>query len=256
MLKQGLWDDEKQTQHDKLLEDINGREDALKGGGIRLSDAKKIALELRDLRIKFRDLIAERNALDANSAEGQADNARFAELVRLCILHPETIQVYFPSQADYDAQADQPWVLEASSELANMLYGLDPDYDNQLEENKFLKEFNFVNDDFKFINEDGHLVDSEGRLVNEDGRYVAYRTEKAQKNQDVEQRYFVNKKGEELVERETEDGATEWVKADLKERKPFLDDDDNPIENKSITEEKPKNTKRKSRTTKTDAETV
>ena len=164
--------------------------------------------------------------------------------------------MYLPSQADYDAQADQPWVLEASSELANMLYGLDPDYDNQLEENKFLKEFNFVNDDFKFINEDGHLVDSEGRLVNEDGRYVAYRTEKAQKNQDVEQRYFVNKKGEELVERETEDGATEWVKADLKERKPFLDDDDNPIENKSITEEKPKNTKRKSRTTKTDAETV
>ena len=40
----------------------------------------------------------------------------------------------------------QPFVLESSSELANMLYGLDPNYEKNLEENKFLKEFEFVNE--------------------------------------------------------------------------------------------------------------
>ena len=34
-----------------------------------------------------------------------------------------------------------------------------------------------------------------------------------------------------------EDGEEEWVKAALKERKPFLDDDDKPIVNEVVAEE-------------------
>jgi len=64
MKDKGIWDDEKQKQNDQYIKDISMREDALKGGGIRLSEAKKIAFELRDLRANFRELLSERNALD------------------------------------------------------------------------------------------------------------------------------------------------------------------------------------------------
>ena len=67
MKDQGIWDDEKQKQNDQYIKDISMREDALKAGGIRLSEAKKIAFELRDLRADFRELLSERNALDQNS---------------------------------------------------------------------------------------------------------------------------------------------------------------------------------------------
>ncbi len=239
MEQQGIWNEEKQKQHDKFVDDINKKETLLKGGGIRLSEAKDVALELRNLREDFRDFLAERNALDSNSAEGQADNARFVELVRLCILNPDTKQPCFPDQAAYDANADQPWVSEASAELANMIYGLDPNYDNNLEENKFLKEFSFVNEDLKFINNDGHLVDADGRLVNEDGRFVAYRTKEAIKSQDPEQVYFVNRDGEEVVSVTNDEGEEEWVQLSLKERKPFLDDDGKPVIVESSEEEAP-----------------
>jgi len=234
-------------------------------------NAKETALKLRDLRDDFKVLISERNSLDQNSAEGQADNARFAELVRVCMINPDTNQPYFPDQKTYDSQADQPWVIEASSELANMLYGLDPDYENNLVENKFLKEFNFVNEDLRFIDDDGHLVDSEGRLVNEEGQYIAYRTEEGKKNKDKNELYFVNRAGEEVVSKINADGEEEWVKKSAAERKPFLDDEGNPIivESKNEeaspekaedtteeTEDKPKTTKRKPRATKTDAKTV
>ena len=263
MREQGIWDDKKQEKNDKFLEDINAREEALKAGGIRLNDAKRIALELKDLRDNFRELLSERNALDQNSAEGQADNARFSELVRLCMLDPATKRPRFPDQQAYDASADQPWVSEAAAELASMIYGLDPDYDKNLEENKFLKEFNFIDEELRFVNDDGHLVDADGRLINEEQRFIAYRTDEGYKNQDPEEVYFVNRDGEEVVLVTGDDGEEEWVKLSLKERKPFLDDNDKPIDSPAKSEKSEENsteeevsskkttTTRKRKTTKT-----
>ena len=260
MVDQGVWDEDKQNKNDKFIAEINAMEDRLKAGGIKLAEAKDIALRLRDTRIEFRDFLAERNAMDQNSAEGQADNARFSELVRLCMLNPSNKVPYFASQADYDASGDQPWVVEAAGELAGMIYGLDPDYDQNLEENKFLKEFNFVDEDLRFVDNDGHFVDADGRLVDEDGRYIAYRTEKGKAAKDPEDVYFVNRDGEEVVSI-TENGRVIWVKASMKERKPFLDDDGNPVssgKNKETKEEIVSSTKprRKRKTSKpeTDAE--
>jgi hypothetical protein len=230
MTEQGIWDQDKQDENDKFIDDIAGREEALKGGGIRLSRAKEVALELRELRANFRELLSEKNALDANSAEGQADNARFSELIRLCILDPATKTPRFPDQDAYDKNADEPWVVEAAADLAGMIYGLDPDYDKNLEENKFLKEFKFVDEDLRFLNDEGHLVDTDGRLVNQDGRFIAYRTEEGKKNKDEDDLYFVNRSGEEVVLVVGDDGEEDWVKLSLKERKPFLNDEDEPVE--------------------------
>ncbi len=221
MTEQGIWNEAKQAENDRFIEEINAKEQIINSGGIKLSEAREVALELRGLRYEFREFIAEKNSLDQNSVEGQADNARFSELVRLCMLNPKTKKPYFQTQKDYDANGDQPWVSQASSELASMIYGLDPDYDNKLTENKFLKEFEFVNDDLRLVNDDGHLVDIEGNLIDEDGRYIAYRDGK----QTEENKYFINKSGDEVIAVTDEDGEVTWVKKGLEVRKPFLNED-------------------------------
>jgi hypothetical protein len=247
MREQNLWDDEKQKEYEKLVEQISGMEEALQKGGIRLSTAKQIALDLRGKRETFRTLIAEKNSLDAASAEGQADNARFEELVRLCTINPETGARWFADEKTYNASSNQPWVVVAAEKLGNTMYGLDPNYEKNLEENKFLQEFKFVDDELRFINEDGHTVDSEGRLTNEEGRYIAYETDEDYK--DKKNAYFVNRDGEKVIEKDNE-----WVKESLAERKPFLDEEDNPIDLKKDEEEaKPKRRRRKP---KTDPESV
>ena len=243
MTKQGLWNEDKQNEYEKKMEEISSMEDALKGGGIRLSEAKEIAKDLRIKRVDFRDLISERNSLDAASAEGQADNARFASLVRLCSLNPDNNTRYFQNEKDYEAQSSQPWVLAAAEKLGNLLYGLDPNYENNLEENKFLKEFDFVNENLQYVDEDGHTIDSDGRLTNEDGRFVAYKNVEDRKNK--KNAYFVNKEGEEVVEINDE-----WVKASVAERRPFLDDSDEPILKEE--EAKPVSKTKKTKTTKKD----
>jgi flagellar basal body rod protein FlgG len=108
---------------------------------------------------------------------------------------------------DYLSRADDPAAFKGAQVLANMLYGLDNDYEKNLPENKFLIKYKFVNDSLRFINKDGKLTDKDGRLVDEDGRYI-------------------NDKGEYI----DKDGNRIDVDGNfLIDHQPFLDDDGNPI---------------------------
>ena len=226
MRSQGLWDDDKDSEEKKLLAKVGKEEAKLKKGGIPLEDAKEIALDLKKTRGKFRTLIAERTLLDSNTVEGQSDNARFNALVTLCVLGTDKVTPVFEDLSKYDKNGDQPWAIEAAGELASLIYELDPNYDNTLEENKFLKNYNFANEENQMINADGHAIflDQETgkeHLIETEGmRFVAYRTDEGYQKQDEEDRYYVNKDGVEI----DEDGnpvVDDFV--------PFLDDSGKPI---------------------------
>lgn len=219
--EQGIWDKDKEAKYQKFISDINSKEMILKKGGIPLKKAKGIALDLKRLRDDFRNLISERTAYDGNTAEGVADNARFDYLVSVCVLDPNTQKPVFKDVDDYISKSSETWAVKAASELANFIYGLDPEYESNLEENKFLKRFHFVNEDGKFVNKDGHLIsiDSDGveRLIDKDANYVAYDENGNQ--------YKVTRNGEKYTPDE------EIV------QEAFLDDDGNPFEENSESSE-------------------
>ena len=50
MTEQGLWNDDKQKEYDKITHEIIADEKKIKAGGIKLSEAKVLALELADKR--------------------------------------------------------------------------------------------------------------------------------------------------------------------------------------------------------------
>lgn len=227
--EQGLWDDKKEMQLNTLQHEILASEQKLAKGGISLNAAKGIALEMRGLRDKLRDLISVRTNLDNNTAEGQADNARFNYLVSCCLVYSDNNKPYFPSYEEYLNRSAEPVAIKAAQELATRLYGLDDNYEHQLAENKFLKQYKFVDNDLRFINKEGHLIDQDGRLVDKDGRFINDKGE------------YVDKEGN-LVD-DKGDYVTEF--------QPFLDDDGKPVvleEKQEI--EKNESSKRKSRKTK------
>ena len=191
-----------------IQQQIFDNEQILAKGGISLSAAKSVALEIRELRADLRELISSRTSLDSNTAEGQADNARFNYLVSCCLVYSEGNKPYFDSYESYLNKSAEPVAIKAAQVLASRMYGLDDNYETNLAENKFLKEYKFVNDDLRLINKEGHLVDEEGRLIDEDGR-------------------FINEKGEYV----DKDGKPVDDNGDyVCEFKPFLDEDGKPIE--------------------------
>lgn len=176
-------------------------------GGFSLKEAKNLAIEMKKTREEVRELISVRTSLDNHSAEGQADNAKFNYLVSSCVVYKENNQKYFNGLEDYMNRSDDPAALLGAQKLANMIYGLDNNFEKNLPENKFLQKYKFVDDKLRLINKDGKLVDIEGRLIDENGRFINEKGE------------FVDKYGN----RVDKDG--EYVV----DSQPFLDDDGKPI---------------------------
>ena len=211
--EQGLWDDNKQQELNKLQAQIMQGERKLAKGGIKLKEAREIALEMKKTRDEVRDLISVRTSLDSNTAEGQADNARFNYLVSACVVYKDNEQKhYFNNLDDYLERIEDPAALKGAQVLANMIYGLDNDYEKNLPENKFLLKYKFVNENLRFINNDGKLVDREGRLIDEAGRFI---------NESGE---YVDKDGNRV------DEHGDYIV----DAKPFLDDDGKPVAEPSI----------------------
>lgn len=204
---QGLWNDEKQARFTTLQKELLDGEKRLAKGGFSLNEARDLAIKMKGVRDEIRDLISVRTSLDNHSAEGQADNARFNYLVSVCVVYNDTKQPYFASMEDYLNRSTENVAVLGAQNLANMLYGLDNDYESNLPENRFLKKYKFVDDKLRFVDKKGRLIDSEGRLIDESGRFID------------EQGNFIDKYGNRV------NAEGDYVV----EPEPFLDENGNPI---------------------------
>ena len=204
---QGLWNAEKQAKFSLLQKELLEGEKRLAKGGFGLNEAKDLAIKMKATREEIRDLISVRTSLDNHSAEGQADNARFNYLVSVCLVYNDSKQPYFNSMEDYLNRAGEEAAVLGAQNLANMLYGLDNDYESSLPENKFLKKYRFVDDKLRLVDKKGRLIDAEGRLIDENGRFID------------EAGNFVDKYGNRV------DAEGDYVV----EPQPFLDENGNPV---------------------------
>lgn len=198
---QNLWDDEKQSQQERLNADILEQEKLL-GRGYRLdgnvkvtlkmSEARQVAIRLRQLRWELRELLSTRSQMDGLTAEAQADNARFNYYVSRCMVYNQGDRAgtpVFKDTDDYLEHASEPRAYQGAGHLMSLLFGgSDPDWEKKLPENKFLIKYKFVDEKLRLVNKDGKLIDAEGRLINEEGRYVNEKGE------------YVNRKGERIDE--------------------------------------------------------
>jgi hypothetical protein len=169
MEDQGIWDEAKEREYRASVQTILDSEEKLKAGKISKWEGRTLALKMRDARTHIAELISERTRMDSNTAEGQADNARFNFLVSECTVYNEDGQKYFKSLDDYLSRSGEQASIDAASTMANILYDYDKSAEDNLLENKFLKKFNFVNEKLELVNEDGKLVDEDGRLIDEEG---------------------------------------------------------------------------------------
>lgn len=174
--KRGIWDEEKQKDEEKITDEILELEKFLyhgsKGEKLKLSQGRKVAIEIRKLRMKLRDLISQRIALEENTAESISDNARFDYLVAHCTFYANGKPVYRDFE-DYDRRSSDEIAFAAATALGQMLYQLDNSFEKSLPENKFLLNYGLVNDDLDLIDpEAGFFIDTEGKKIDEAGYYL------------------------------------------------------------------------------------
>ena len=175
MQEQGIWTEEQEKQYTEVIKEINlldyqlnkGKNEA--GEKLKLSEAKEIALNLRDKRADFRDLITERQEMDHLTAEGQADTERFSYLVFTCTFDQLTQKPYYTSFDDYQEKANDQASVDAAKHVGAIVYDIDPEYENDLTENKFLRRFKFADEKNQLLDREGNAVDREGKPIDEEG---------------------------------------------------------------------------------------
>jgi len=207
--EQGLWDDAKEAEFKALQGRIKDAVIKIRKGGIKLQEARAVAISLREMRADMKELLSSQNALDNNTAEGQADNAQFNYLVSACTVYNDTGKRVFSDVSDYLNPKVPEMALQAASKYASLMYGLRDDYEESLPENKFLVEWKFADDDLRLIDKDGGYVDSEGRAVDKFGN-------------------LVNKEGH-IID-ENGNLLDDEGNIIITDAQPFLDDDGKPLE--------------------------
>lgn len=170
---QMLWDDDKQKRYVETVTQLLNNEKILAKGGIKLSEAKRIALEMRRARALITSMSAERNEMDLRTAEAYAEQRRFDYLVASCTVYSDTGKPYFSDVEEFlDRQQDDPVASHAAEAMGRLMYGLSDDFEKKQPENAFLLQHKFVNDKLALVNKEGKLIDEYGNLVDENGHLV------------------------------------------------------------------------------------
>jgi hypothetical protein len=169
----GVWDKGRIEKSKELTIKLDDAEKRLSEGGFSLDEARQLALDMSKWRAEKVSLRQDVARLDNNTAEGQADNAAFNYLVSACTVYiKEGAEVkYFKNLDDYLEKSSDEVAYTAASNLMKLMYDVE-NFDKTLPENKFLLDFNFVDDKLRFINEDGKFTDIDGKLVDEEGYYL------------------------------------------------------------------------------------
>ena len=233
--KRELWNDDREANYQRLRAEIVDHEYILAKGGIKLDAAKEIALNMKQKRSEMVGLLSARTDLDANTCEGKADAIRFNYLFANCLVYLDNGEKYFPNGlTDYLLKQEDPVALAGATEFFYLISNTDQ-VDDKLPENKFLKQFNFVNEKYQLVDKAGKLIDYEGKHIDEDGNYVKWINDK--------DFIFVDVNGREL-----DDTGNFKV-----EFSPFLDSDGSPImqqEEKKTSPAKKKTTRKRKSTPK------
>lgn len=236
--ERNIWDDEKQAEFNLLKAEVLKGEFALSQGGIKLKEARDIAIQMRDYREKMIALLSKRTDLDSQTCEGQADQERFNFLFANCLVYnDDSNTLYFKNGlAEYLENTDDPVAAKGASEFYYLISDSGP-VDSTLPENVFLKDYDFIDDNLRLVdpttkrlvNEAGHYIDEFGNLIKykEDGSY-----------------YYVDINGNEV---DIQTGT--YVDTN---KKPFLDDDGNPVVKDDEVKVEKKRAPRKRRAKKTE----
>ena len=187
---QGLWDDEKEKKYAELEGRIEEGRLKLAKGGIKKSEAFKVAVQMRIDRNEKSAMFASWGSLDDKTCESFADKTKLDFLTAECTVFNDGSQAgkrVFENVEEFLKRDRDEVAKKAAEAAAGYAFGYDEGYQAKLPENAFLLKYGMargddmhltlpdgrrVNWQMKLVDERDRLIDEEGRLVDEQGRVL------------------------------------------------------------------------------------
>lgn len=134
----GLWNEEKEAEVKGIREELAEKERVLDEGGIELEDAKKLAVEMKELRTKLLIYNLMLEELRSESVSRRADNAQVEYFVSRCTMC-DGKQVY-KDLDDYYLNQNTPLAQAALVNFNKLWYNFNED-SFKFPEDNFMEEY-------------------------------------------------------------------------------------------------------------------
>jgi hypothetical protein len=169
----GLYTDDDIKAMGDMGKEVERLEQLLMKGGLKKSEGRNLAINLRKNRYGLLNLLSKRLEYDKNTIEHHSENARINYIVSKCVCDVDGSPV-FRSVEDYefDDTGLKDKLYDLISRVGSLCSSYDPDYESKLVENKFLKKFGYCDDKFNLTNTEGQLVNEKGERVDDNGNLL------------------------------------------------------------------------------------
>lgn len=168
----GVWTEQDSKSFLRLQLELRASELQLKTGGIKVSEAKKIALDMKTKRAILITLYGRRSQFDGITMESISENEKFKFLIVKCTVYAKDNTSFFVDIEDYEERQSETSSIDIATALAAKVHGYDENTEANLAENQWLKKFKLADKQGRLINDDNRLIDRDGRLIDKDGRFI------------------------------------------------------------------------------------
>lgn len=160
---EGIWDDFKQKERENLEKFLGEGILKLRKGGIKKTEAKDLAIEMRLQRFQLMVLLLDRSKFESFTAESLAEKDRSAFFVSCCTKNADGSRA-FSNLDDYLDRENSDLSRVAATKFASLYNGYDENFEKKLPENEFLIKYGFMDEQMQMIQEDGTVKVAENQL--------------------------------------------------------------------------------------------
>jgi len=163
--EQGIWTDKDRLVVKEYQDDITTLLTKLRKGGIKLSEVRQICLEIADKRRDMVKVLNKRQIFDDTTIEALAESDRNDYLIYISTVYSDG-KNYWQSFEDMKNDKLSNAYRRASVVVYETIYGVNPEFEKSLPENKLLLKYGFIDKDLNYTDrKTGGFVDREGKPI-------------------------------------------------------------------------------------------
>ena len=165
---EGIWTEEDQNKIDELNEEVSEGLKKLRKGGITDLEGRELAIGIFEKRNQIANIRYKRRIFDEATIEAMSEQEKLDYLTYSCTVYEDSGNPYWSSFEEMKSDKGNEIFEKASQFIYEIAYGIDSDFEKKLPENRWLKKYNFLDEDLNFIDrKTGKNVDRGYRAIEE-----------------------------------------------------------------------------------------
>lgn len=149
--KEGIWTDKDIKHIEKLQKEVELLKKKLDRGGLKLSEGRKIAIDMMNKRSEVFETLKKRQSFDFATVESVAEACRTEYLIFCGVVYSENGQKFWVDFESMQNDKQSDVYRQGYVNALDVIFGVNSNIEKSLPETKWLLNKGFLNDELRYI---------------------------------------------------------------------------------------------------------